>query len=147
MNTFETIRQAVQCWCRNQPIDLCVLFGSQATGKARANSDVDLAIWPQAHSTPQVKLCWMGALEDLLQWPVSVVVVSPDLDPVLGFEIIHDGRILFERQPGQWHKSRLRLWHTYTDSEPFRRVARQRLHRFAESVRQRLMFYCASSPT
>jgi predicted nucleotidyltransferase len=135
MKTFETICKSVQCWCHQQPIDLCVLFGSQATGKARAKSDVDLALWPQALPTAQAKLGWMGELEDMLERPVSVVVVSPDLDPVLGFEIVRDGRVLFERQPGLWPTNRLRLWQAYTDSEPCRRAARQHLHRFAESVR------------
>jgi predicted nucleotidyltransferase len=135
MKTFEIIRLAIQCWCRQQTIDLCVLFGSQATGKARAQSDVDLALWPQTPLAAQTKLGWMGELEDLLERPVSVVVVSPDLDPVLGFEIVRHGRVLFERQPGLWPTNRLRLWQAYTDSEPCRRAARQHLHRFAESVR------------
>jgi predicted nucleotidyltransferase len=34
-------------WCGKRPLRLCVLFGSQATGKAHPRSDVDLAIWPQ----------------------------------------------------------------------------------------------------
>lgn len=40
----------VQTWCQNEPISLCVLFGSQATGKTHPHSDVDLAVWLQERS-------------------------------------------------------------------------------------------------
>ena len=83
---------AVGRWCAERPLRLCVLFGSQATGKAHTHSDVDLAVWPSQPITPMTKLTWLVALEKLLDKDVSLVIVSPDLDPVLGFEIVRDGR-------------------------------------------------------
>jgi predicted nucleotidyltransferase len=114
-----------------------VLFGSQATGKTHPNSDVDLAVWPGDALPTATRLRWLRELLDLLDKEVSLVIVSPDLDPVLGFEIVRDGRLIFEQAPGIWHEQRLHLWHAYNDSLPFRRAAQQSLRRFAEQVKNR----------
>jgi hypothetical protein len=75
-------------------------------------------------------------LENLLDKDVNLVIVSPDLDPVLGFEIVRDGRLLYERDPGSWLKARSQLWHAYNDSLPFRRAAREQLRQFTEEARR-----------
>lgn len=115
---------------------LCVLFGSQATGKAHAQSDVDVAVWPAQPVSAATKLGWMRELQDLLEKDVSLVLVSPDLDPVLGFEIVRNGRLAFEREPGLWAHRQAQLWHAYNDSLPFRRAAREELRHFAQEVRR-----------
>jgi len=112
----------------------CVLFGSQATGKVHAQSDVDLAIWPSQPLPTQMKLHWLQALEELIAQEVNLILVSPDLNPVLGFEIQRDGRLVFEREPELWQHRRAQLWHAYNDSLPFRRAAHQRLRQWAEEV-------------
>ena len=132
---FPEITRSVAEWCRERPVRLCVLFGSQAKGKVHPQSDIDLALWP-AHPIPSLtRLRWLRELETSLAHRVSLVFVSPDLDPVLGFEIARDGRVLFEAEPGLWTTRRAQLWHAFNDSLPFRRAARQRLHEFAEEIR------------
>ena len=121
-------------WCSNQSVKLCVLFGSQATGRQRPDSDVDLAIWPSQMPSAQAKLAWLRELETLLGKSVSLVLVSADLDPVLGFEIVRDGRLVYEQKPELWFKHRAQLWHAYNDSLPFRLAAREQLDHFAKEV-------------
>lgn len=133
---MEDWQKAIADWCRERPVRLCVLFGSQATGRAQAHSDVDLAIWPAESLSTPGRLRWLAELETMLARQVSLVLVSADLDPVLGMEIVRQGRLIFERQPDLWAHHRLQLWHAYTDSLPFRRAARQRLREFAEEVRR-----------
>jgi predicted nucleotidyltransferase len=121
-------------WCSERPVKLCVLFGSQATGRQRPDSDVDLAIWPLQSPSAQTMLTWVRELESLLGKSVGMALVSPDLDPVLGFEIVRDGRLVYEQQPELWFKHRSQLWHAYIDSLPFRRAAREQLNQFAREV-------------
>lgn len=130
------IMTAVRNWCADNPVKLCVLFGSQATGKARPDSDIDLAVWPSRPIEPLVKLNWLVALEKLLDADVSLAVVSPLLDPVLGFELVRDGRLIFEAEPELWLKEQSRLWHIYNDTRPLRRAEREQLHQFAEEIRR-----------
>lgn len=117
---------------------LGVLFGSQATGQAHSRSDVDLAIWPAESLSTPTRLRWISELENLLGREVNLVLVSADLDPVLGMEIVRHGRLIYEREPELWHHHRAQLWHPYNDSLPFLRAARQRLREFAEEVRREM---------
>jgi predicted nucleotidyltransferase len=136
MVDFEKALPSLIAWCQQQPIRLCVLFGSQATGQTHERSDIDLAIWPaEALSTP-ARLRWITELEALLGQDVSLVLVSADLDPVLGMEIVRHSRLIYEREPELWLHHRAQLWHAYNDSLPFLWAARQRLHEFAEEVRR-----------
>jgi len=122
-------------WCQQQPVSLCVLFGSQATDQMHPQSDVDLAVWPAQVLPVTARLEWVVELETRLNQDVSLVIVSPDLDPVLQFEIARQGQLIFEARAGLWEEERLHLWHAYNDSLPFRRAARQHLHEFAMGVR------------
>lgn len=124
-------------WCATRAVRLCVLFGSQATGTAHPHSDVDLAVWPAKTTAPDY-LPWLRELETMLGREINLVIVSADLDPVLGMEIVRHGQLLYEREPEAWNHHRLQLWHAYNDSLPFRRRARQSLREFAEEVRARL---------
>jgi predicted nucleotidyltransferase len=130
------IASIVNGWCQEQPVRLCVLFGSQASGRVHPHSDVDLAVWPIHPVPPQVRLRWLRELETALTQSVSLILVSPALDPIVGFEIVRQGHLVFEAEAGLWAAWRAQLWHTYNDSLPFRWAARQRLHEFAEEVRR-----------
>jgi predicted nucleotidyltransferase len=136
MKDLERTISSIAAWCDKHPVRLCVLFGSQATGHARPTSDIDLAIWPGESLPTATKLRWITELELLLDKEVSLVLVSADLDPVLGMEIVRHGHLIFEREPELWDHHRLQLWHAYNDSLPFLRAARRRLREFAEEVRR-----------
>lgn len=136
MKDLERIISSIAAWCDKHPVRLGVLFGSQATGQARPTSDIDLAIWPSELLPTATKLRWITELELLLDKEVNLVLVSADLDPVLGMEIVRHGRLIFEREPELWGHHRLQLWHAYNDSLPFLRAARRRLREFAEEVRR-----------
>ena len=134
---FRDLRQRVAPWCREKSVRLCVLFGSQATGRARSGSDVDLALWPsEAGSVPpaRTRLDWLGELTGRLDAEVNLVVVTPELDPVLGREIARDGRPLFEAEENVWAWERLRLWQLFQDARPFLARQREDLRRYAEEV-------------
>jgi predicted nucleotidyltransferase len=121
-------------WCREKGARLCVLFGSRATGKAAAGSDWDLAVWAPP-TPPRERLRWHRELEELVGAEVHLVLVGPETSPVLGFEVVRDGRVLFEDEPERWLRERERLWKLYDDSLPFRRAARERLREFARAFR------------
>lgn len=134
------LREKLPPWCRERGLRLCVLFGSRATGRARPGSDVDLAVWPSppgARPSGREKLDWIGDLTLLLEPDANLVVVTPELDPVLGREISRDGRVLYEAEENLWAWERLRLWQLYNDALPFLRRQKEDLRRYAEEVRSR----------
>jgi hypothetical protein len=113
-----------------------VLFGSRAGGRARPGSDYDLALRPAGRPEPLQRIAWQAALEALLDADVSLVILSPDTEPVLGWEIARGGVLWYEAQPGLWMQERARLWHAYNDALPFRRGLAESLRRYAEEVRR-----------
>jgi predicted nucleotidyltransferase len=136
LNWPKQLAATIGAWCEEKPIRLCLLFGSQATGKAHAKSDVDIALWPAEPVSTQQRLRWLMELEMALERDVSLVIVTPQLNPVLGFEMVKNGRVLHEAETDLWRRERSRLWHAYVDSRPFRRAARRQLQQFAEEVRR-----------
>ena len=91
------------------PARLCILFGSQATGRTHSRSDVDPALWPLPSRPSRTKLQWIVELEELLDKDISLVPVSPDTDPVLGMEIVRYSIVVFEAEPELWINKRLDL--------------------------------------
>lgn len=135
---WERLRGKLAPWCERHGARLVVLFGSAATSRAQPDSDFDLAVWPgesEGPPGPEERLCWIGEIQGLLDRAVSLVLVSPTLDPVLGFQIMRQGRVLYESEPNLWAWERLRLWQLYCDTAPLRRLERESLRTYAEEVR------------
>ena len=110
-------------WCQINGIDLCVLFGSQATGRTHARSDVDVALL--SASKPDLRkelLRLMGELEDQFGQPVDLVIIEPDTDPLLRLEIFQHGQPLYESRTGLFNEHRVLSVTIYDDTEPLRRV-------------------------
>lgn len=123
-------------WCEKKGVRLGVLFGSQASGRVHSHSDVDVAIWPKNSLEPLQKLAWVNELMDLVENEVSLVIVSPSLDPVLGWEIAKGGKVVWETRPGFWQLERARLWHLYNDSAPHRKALGASLKAFAQKYQE-----------
>lgn len=133
MNAMLSVESLV-AWCNTRDIALCVLFGSRARGTARPESDYDLALKTAHTPAPLDRIAWQVELEDLLDANVSIVLLTPVTDPVLGWEIARDGQLIYERDRGLWMRERARLWHLYNDALPFRRALAESLRRYADEV-------------
>lgn len=100
-------------------IDLCVLFGSRATGRARPGSDIDIAVLlpddsPAARRRTEIDLQRaLGGNAD-----VTFLAGAP---PQLRFEIARSGLLAFERQPGLWVRERARAMVDWWDWAPVAR--------------------------
>jgi predicted nucleotidyltransferase len=110
-------------WCQDRSIDLCILFGSQATGKARLDSDVDVALFsPANRNLSQSWLRLNGELEDLFGYPIDLVIINSETDPVLRLEIFQHGKPLYESRPDLFIEQRILAIKLFDDTEPLRRL-------------------------
>jgi predicted nucleotidyltransferase len=125
---------ALAGWCAGSGVELCVLFGSRAKGGGRSESDYDLAVLPVP--APLRRLEWQAALEDMLDGDVDLVTLSSATNPVLGWQIAREGRLVYEARPGLWMAQRARLWHLYNDALPFRRALAESMGRYAQEIRR-----------
>ena len=110
-------------------VRLLVLFGSAATGRARAHSDVDVAV-----------LCDGPADLDAI-----FVVVAPRLEtsrldlvdlrragPLLAFQVARTGVSLFEREPGEFRQFQSLASRRYADTKKLRDAQRRAIQVFLE---------------
>jgi predicted nucleotidyltransferase len=99
------------------------LFGSYATRKAHPGSDVDLAVLlsqPDAAQRFERRLRLMGEVEDVLARRPADVVVLNDAPPLLAYQVLREGRLVFERDRAARVEFEVRAGQIYADLIPMR---------------------------
>ena len=116
-------------------LDLIVLFGSHAKGRARPGSDVDIAV--RAIQRPWDDWKWEfeveAALSDAIQADSEVdIVFLNGASPLLMFQVASTGQALFEKEEGAFSEFRSYAARMYYDYEPrFNRQAKYLREKFA----------------
>ena len=113
-------------------LDLVVLFGSHAAGRARATSDIDLGVLVAVDRTEE-------RLEEIRVEVIRLVgtdrVDVVDLrraPPLLAMAIARKGKVLHEERAGVFAAFASLALRRYTDTAKFRRLREVGLRRFAE---------------
>lgn len=109
------------------------LFGSQATGQARPDSDVDLAALFSRPVAPEQLFTARMDLEALLGRGVDLVDLRA-ASPIVGRQVLQYGRLLSDRDPADRHLFSMLLPSRYVDLKIARRPAERAL---LEAVRDR----------
>jgi predicted nucleotidyltransferase len=104
------------------------LFGSRATGHARADSDLDLAILPatsdsEARRRLQVQVA--VELADLAPDGRVDVVLLDEAPETVRHNILAHGRLVLCRDRAAWKELRVRTMREHGDREPLRRLLRR----------------------
>lgn len=124
----EAMRDRVQAVGDGVPaLELVVLFGSTATGRRRAGSDVDVAV-----------RCAGDADLDALHGVLAPALETDRLDlvdlrragPILAMEIARSGRLLYESGPGTFRRFQSLASRRYCDTAKLRRAQRRAIHVF-----------------
>ncbi|MFP4213602.1 MAG: type VII toxin-antitoxin system MntA family adenylyltransferase antitoxin [Desulfohalobiaceae bacterium] len=111
-------------------ISVLYMFGSQARGEARADSDLDVAIFldPEVYGeNPLLDLEIQDFLETRLGLPVEVVIMQR-VSPILQHQVLAKGLRLFERDPELRAKLELISFKRYLD---VRRWQQRRLEKIS----------------
>jgi predicted nucleotidyltransferase len=106
---------------------LVVLFGSTARdGQGR---DLDLAVLPQAPPDLLEQGRWWSDLELVLEGaPLDLLVLGPATSPLTLFEVLREGRLLYEETPGLFDRERDRAFFLYADTQWIRDRMREVLY-------------------
>jgi len=119
---------------------LAYLFGSQAEEKAGPISDVDIAVLlgPQVDREQwfQVQLDLIGELTSLFHRNDVDVVILNEATPVLAYEVVRSGRVLYEAEPGTRVDYEVTALRRYADTKPLRRLQDRRLLERVEEYRR-----------
>lgn len=86
--------QLRQVLARYPAVRLAYLFGSLASGRARPDSDLDLAVLAERPLAPEAKMALIEALAHRFGRPVDLVDLAQVGEPLLGQILLHGRRLL-----------------------------------------------------
>lgn len=106
---------------------LAYLFGSRATGTARAGSDVDVAVLTDQPLTTARHLTLLADLTDAARGHRVDLVLLDQAPPALGYRVVRDGVPLLVRDEVVRADHHAQVLDRYFDTEPLRREMDRRL--------------------
>ena len=109
MLDFEALKPAIKELAKKHNLSLVVLFGSQATGRTHAKSDIDIAVLA-ADAFVTSKL--MGEFDAIFKRDDIEVVDMSDASPTMGYVLTRDGMLLYEESTGAFMKWKFRAIRT-----------------------------------
>lgn len=120
----DSLQQAADLLDQHFGLDTLWLFGSEAEGKERQGSDVDLAALFRRQPEALELIDARTELEEILHRDVDLV----DLDhasPILGMQVLRRGRLLVDRNPRRRSSFSGRTLSMYEDLKIVRRKGEQ----------------------
>jgi len=112
------IKSKLKSFCKNNNIKLFILFGSCAINKNHKNSDIDLAVLLNKNPNKyQEKIFW--EINKIFNFAKLDLVILNNADILLQFNVIQQGRILYEETKGEYFWYKLKVFKLYQDIKKF----------------------------
>lgn len=116
-------KRKVKAAFRRHRVFLAYVFGSIVSAKTTATSDVDIAVLlDQTLSKEErfnTRLALMGELATLLHRAVDVVVLNDLTSLFFKYVIVHDGKVLYEKNEDVRVEFEVDVLTQYFDFQPF----------------------------
>jgi predicted nucleotidyltransferase len=119
------------------PVVVAWLFGSHASGRTHARSDIDIAVLLAAETTKEERERWrlelIGRLSDAFRSDAIDLAILNDAPPLLRYEALRPRRVLYNRDDEARVAFEVRTMQEWFDWAPrYRRMLRARIKQFAE---------------
>jgi predicted nucleotidyltransferase len=132
--TPEQLRERLRDAAADIPdLQLVVLFGSEARGRARKDSDIDVAVLTE--SPAELDSLYL-ALAPVFKTDRLDLVDLRRAGPVLAFSVARSGLLLFERSPGTFRQFQSLAYRRFGDTKKLRDAQRRSIHVFLSGRRQ-----------
>ena len=109
-------------------LELMVIFGSYATGKARVNSDLDIGVMGHLDFSSLIELT--DELSTLLGLKIVEVVNLKKASPLLAHNALRTAVVVFEHTPGILSAVRLATLHRFVETKSLREIRFNRTKRY-----------------
>jgi predicted nucleotidyltransferase len=115
-------RGVAHCLSRRREIQAAYVFGSAATGRARTDSDVDIAVLVDRRVRPtqmlKYRLKLMADLASALRRSDVEVVILNEAPPLLAHRVLSLGALAFERSASARVRFQVQTARRYSDLIP-----------------------------
>ena len=126
--------RGIKSFCKENDIELLVIFGSSSDNETETARDIDIAIILKKGIRPS-KLDLIYKLDDFCDGKkIDLVILTVDTDPLLLHEIYSNGKCIYEKKEGIFEKERLRAWKLYLDTEKIRTMRSKYLRKYSRKV-------------
>ena len=120
---FSSVRRAVaRCLSARREIQAAYIFGSVAAGRARPDSDVDIAVLVDRRVRPTLMLKYrlklIADLGSALRRSDVEVVILNQASPLLAHRVLSQGTLVFERSASARVRFQVRTASRYFDLVP-----------------------------
>lgn len=112
--------EALEAVFKKHSLDLVVLFGSQASGRATSESDIDLGVYRKSGLILDNKIILDKEISEILGTEKIDIVIISSNSPVLMYSILNNGKVLYTSDPGLIDRLRLYSWELLAESKKFR---------------------------
>ena len=136
INIMETIDSSVindlkKTLSKRADVFAVYLFGSQAKGQARLNSDLDMAIFVKNRSNTSERdiLKYLSEADIKLPGNTDLVCVDLDSSPLLLYQIIKHGILISEKSSKDRKQYEGEILHRYYDNQYMRSTYRDYLEK------------------
>ena len=131
----ELMKKKSNNFCEENKIEMLILFGSCASETIHSKSDIDIAV--QFRKGIDIsKLDLLYKLDELFNGKnIDLVILTPDTDPLLLYEIFFKGQLLYESRRGLFDKGRLKAWKIFIDTEKLRAKRKEYLRKFVKEMK------------
>ncbi len=115
-------RAITRCLSRRREVQVAYVFGSRATGRARIDSDLDVAVLLarplEARRSTAYRLALMNELGAALHRSDVDVIILNDASPLLAHRVLSKGRLAFERSKSARVRFQVKTAGLYSDLVP-----------------------------
>jgi predicted nucleotidyltransferase len=140
LRDLNSIEKALTSYFESRPeVEAAYIFGSVVTGRARPDSDIDVAILVEDRTRPKkgfrYRLDRLTDLMGVLQRDDVDVVLLNEAPPLLAHRVLSRGRLVFERSPAARVHFQVRAVNRYLDTQPMRAIYLSYLKKHAREDR------------
>ena len=127
--SIEEIKEKLTPLFNEEGLQMVLLFGSQGSGRTHPESDIDLAVLCEE---PVDLLHLTNWVSRLLHTDRVDVIDLRRANPLLGFSAACQGKVLYERVPGQFHSFCSLSFRRYVDTKKLRDTRKSTIQHFLE---------------
>lgn len=136
MIDIEKIKPEAAKVAQKHNLALVILYGSQATGKAREESDVDIAVLGKKPVSFEEEIALINEFIDILKTDEVDVKSLHNVGPLFRYQVMRDSVLLFG-SPYNYHSYKAYAFRDYCDSQNLFRLKRILINKRLQQLNSR----------